>query len=180
MVTALPVLPLHTLVCPLSPPCPRLEHHSTRIKYWLRFWFIVIAGGSRTAREREETGPIGEGRSDRAFRGWRVKEGEWIGVRETGRISEGGWGRRGWERVALEAERRKAIPVLAFPRWQMHLPKRCGRFWLVLRRHAARRYYGAFLFSDCYRSSLTEFLRDAIARNNPAIYCAIPLPVNER
>lgn len=38
----------------------------------------------------------------------------------------------------------------------MHLPKRCGRFWLVPRRHAACCYYRTFLFSVAAGTALTD------------------------
>lgn len=70
----LPLLPLlrRCRTCRVKFPIPNRsfwttsEHHSVRIKYWLRFWFIVIAVGLKEeANEQTEAGKEdrrGEGR----------------------------------------------------------------------------------------------------------------------
>lgn len=148
VVTALSLFP---------PSCPPREHHSTRIKYWLRFWFIVIAGG--IARGSEEK-PVRFERSKRDGRKRRRRR--W---RRRVDSAEGGWS------PLLDGEGMTGMEGgKPFHRWQMHLPKRCGRFCLVLRRHAACRYYSAFLFfTHCYPSRPPKILM-LFVRNNRGIY----------
>lgn len=127
----------------------RAEHHSTRIKYWLRFWFIVIAGGN--GAKVRWNGLEGEALSERAREGGE-KGIEWMGEAQTGRFSRGRLGGGGVSKPTVEEESHSRA---AFARWQMHLPKRCGRFWLVPRRHAACCYYRTFLFNVAARTSYT-------------------------
>lgn len=69
---------------PLASLPVRAEHHSTRIKYWLRFWFIVIAGGN--GEKVRWNGPEGEALSDGVWEG-SGKGTEWMGEAQTGRFS---------------------------------------------------------------------------------------------
>ena len=119
----------------------------------------------------------GTERSNRRRGGWvRANELVWGKLNWFRGMDERGVGGGGWW---YSGRWRKSHSRAAFPRWQMHLPKRCGRFWLVLRRHAACRYYSAFLFSDCYRSSLFQNSSVILSsRNNRGIYRRTPLPMN--
>lgn len=165
VVTALSLSPSPSLPLALS-----REHHSTRIKYWLRFWFIVIAGGIARGSEAkpvrfERDGAIEArgGRKRRKRRRRRVDsaEGGWSPLPVSGgvwRRGDDGHGGGGWE---------ESHSIAFNP--QMHLPKRCGRFCLVLRRHAACRYYSAFLFfSRCYPSPRKILM--LLVWNNRGIY----------
>lgn len=92
--------------------------------------------------------------------------GEWIRLREAGAPSRFREGFDGEGMTGMEGGK-------PFHRWQMHLPKRCGRFCLVLRRHAACRYYSAFLFfTHCYPSRPPKILM-LFVRNNRGIYFSL-------
>lgn len=111
VVTALSLSPSPSLPLALS-----REHHSTRIKYWLRFWFIVIAGGIARGSEAkpvrfERDGAI-EARGGRKRRRRRRRvdsaEGGWSPLPVSGgvwRRGDDGHGGGGWEESHSIADR---------------------------------------------------------------------------
>lgn len=102
-----------------------------------------------TEEEMEEENEVEEGEEEMEEKEEEMEEEE---------EEEDGW---------IDGEKSNSRGV--FARWQMHLPKCCGRFWLAPRPRATSRYDRGFLFNSADMSShARDFLKTWNSLTNAA------------